>query len=150
MSGRSVVFGMAVLSGLVTGCDRAGLDRVAVAGDVRVDGAPLGKGTVRFIPTAGSTGPAILAGVEAGRFSVPQDKGPLTGDYRVEVLADPDVGFDVTDDLAYAAAREKSPQPLNLSPQPLRFRNAAEAEVALFQDETELRLDLVDVPPLKR
>lgn len=133
----------ALLCGCVTGCYRGDPDRVAVAGVVEVDGAPLGKGTVRFLPSSGSVGPVVVAGVEQGKFSVPRDKGPLTGDYRLEVAADPDVGFDVTDDLAYAAAREKSKKPLSLSPKPLRFRNAAEAEVALFKDEIELRLDVV-------
>lgn len=150
MKGRGIVLVAAALCGCLTGCYRGDPERVAVAGMVEVEGAPLGKGTVRFIPTSGSTGPAVVAGVEAGKFSVPRDKGPLTGDYRLEVQADPDVGFDVTDDLAYAAAQEKSKKPISMIAKKLRFRNEPEAEVALFKDETELHLDVVEVKPTKK
>ena len=150
MRGRGVVLVAAAMCGWLTGCYRNDPERVAVAGVVEVEGVPLGKGTVRFIPASGSTGPAVVAGVEAGKFSVPRDKGPWTGDYHLEVQADPDVGFDVTDDLAYAAAQEKSKKPIRMSAKPLRFRNEPEAEVALFSDETELRLDVVEVKAAKK
>jgi hypothetical protein len=126
------------LLALLSGCSGGDPDRVAVAGQVQVDGAPLPRGTVQFIPDAGTPGPAVVAEVVAGRFELPRDQGPITGDYQIEVYAAPNVEFDVTDDLAYAAAQANSRKPLDLTVKKLRFPTATDSRLLLIKSEPDL------------
>ncbi len=65
------------------GCGDAG--RVAVAGKVLFNGAPLESGTITFIPMSGTESPSAGAPISDGSFTVPGDKGPLPGKFRVEI-----------------------------------------------------------------
>jgi hypothetical protein len=68
------------------GCGGDSLGRLAISGTVKVDGAPLEKGTISFQPTEGArtSSGAVIA---AGNFSVPRDKGLVPGKYRVAINA---------------------------------------------------------------
>jgi hypothetical protein len=67
---------------LFLGCDM-GPKRVPVAGKVVIDGEPLTKGTIRFVPDSGRTVSANL--MEDGSFRV-LTKVPSNGSYEVEGL----------------------------------------------------------------
>ncbi|WP_145279655.1 carboxypeptidase regulatory-like domain-containing protein [Tautonia plasticadhaerens] len=75
----------AVMMGLV-GCGSARDDgRVAVTGQVLLDGSPLDEAYVTLIPEA--SGPAVTGPVEDGEFRIPRSEGPAPGPYRVEIDA---------------------------------------------------------------
>jgi hypothetical protein len=66
------------------GC-RARSDRLAVSGDVTLDGAPLDEGAIRLTSTG--TGKLFASGamIQKGKFHVPQEKGLPPGTYLVEI-----------------------------------------------------------------
>lgn len=83
----SVALGLHVL-GLPAGCSK-GPERVAVSGQVLIDGQPLTTGTVSFMPVAGGR-PAGGKLDEQGRFTLTSLKpgdGTMLGEYNIAVSA---------------------------------------------------------------
>jgi hypothetical protein len=63
------------------------LPREAVAGKVTMDGQPLPAGTILFSPE-GSQAEAVSSAagqVENGEFSIPRERGPVPGTYKVKI-----------------------------------------------------------------
>lgn len=83
---QAMALGMAMAMAAVSGCD-SGPTRVPVRGTVRIDGAPVGVGMVRFVSAQGPW--AMSALDKDGRFELatPHGKGCPPGDYVVEVIA---------------------------------------------------------------
>lgn len=75
--------GCAVL--LLVGCDRGGLERATVFGNVTLNGAPVESGTIAFYPAEGTLGPSSGGVIEAGRYRVKSAKGVVVGKSRVEI-----------------------------------------------------------------
>lgn len=75
---------LAVIS--VLGCGGEG--RLAVQGNVRLEGKPIEEGRIVFTPTqdAGKR-PQAIAVIKDGAYSLPASEGPLPGSYRVEVYS---------------------------------------------------------------
>jgi hypothetical protein len=65
---------------LLFGCSQS---EPSVSGTVRLDGQPLPKGWIRFVPDEGTTGPDGGARIREGRYSIPQ--GLAAGKYKVEI-----------------------------------------------------------------
>jgi hypothetical protein len=79
----------AVVGLLVLGaaCNSRG-GRVSVKGTVTVDGRPLAKGVIVFVPEGGEPGQTLLsAEVVDGRFELPARFEPKSGTYRVQITA---------------------------------------------------------------
>lgn len=71
------------------------LGRVAVTGEVSLDGRPLASGAIALEPM--SDQPTAVGGrIRSGSFSIERAKGPVPGPYRVRI---------------YASAREQAPKP---------------------------------------
>lgn len=90
------------LSGLLIvsfGCGGApeGPQRVSVEGEVTFHGKPLEQGAILFIPTGDTRGPSAGATIKAGKYYLPHDRGPIIGELRVEIQADPEIGYDITE-----------------------------------------------------
>jgi hypothetical protein len=77
--------GLALL--LAAGCGSRSGNRLAVSGTVTLDGQPVDGGAIVFLPQGdgASDRPKTGAGIEAGRYAIPVEKGPLPGMYRVEI-----------------------------------------------------------------
>lgn len=77
-----------MLAGLVpaSGCG-PGSDRLAVSGDVTLDGAPLDRGSIRF--SSMGDGPLVASGalIRDGKFQVAPTKGLSPGKYRVQITS---------------------------------------------------------------
>ncbi len=74
------------------GCDRSDLQRVPVAGTVRIDGRPLSSGVVRFVPESGR--PVSGKVLQDGKFELAAEsvdqvrqRGAPVGQYRIQVSA---------------------------------------------------------------
>jgi hypothetical protein len=66
------------------GCSSGDIPRAEVHGRVTLDGNPIAKGQIRFVPT---DGPVWLANVQDGKYSTAGTKGVPKGDLRVEIQA---------------------------------------------------------------
>jgi hypothetical protein len=80
----------ALVCAICPGCQKGGYDRVAAAGQVLIDGAPLKFGSVRFIPVGGGR-PSVADIASDGRFDF-GNEGVVVGKQRIEVIASEQVG----------------------------------------------------------
>lgn len=89
----------AVLVVCLAGCGGSGDGpaRVPVEGEVTFHGQAIEKGSILFIPASGTTGPRTGATIESGRYALDHDRGPVIGTLRVEIRADRDFGYDITE-----------------------------------------------------
>lgn len=71
---------------VLSGCGGA-KERYAIKGTVTLDGKPLEKGQVCFVPLQGTKGPTAGAEIVDGKFSIPNEGGTFLGKFRVEVTA---------------------------------------------------------------
>jgi hypothetical protein len=63
------------------------LPREAVSGTVTLDGQPLEKGMIQFIPAVGRGETQAGAPIERGSYSIPKREGPVPGRYMVVITA---------------------------------------------------------------
>ena len=87
--------GLALVAVCLVGCGSSdGLTRVVVNGDVRLNGAPVEKGQIRFIPQVGTKGPVYIQEILDGKYTCDRAGGVPVGQHRIEILAwDPSVPF---------------------------------------------------------
>jgi len=113
------------------GCSNNGddLPRQPVAGTVLVDGRRLSYGTIMFVPEARpAKGSSVAAGdiVVNGRFSIPRDKGPVPGMYKIAI-----------------ATEKKRPARTDQEPTPGKAEAAAENQIpARFNTQTVLEIEI--------
>ena len=69
-----------------TGCSQDPLGRQAISGTVKVDGAPLAKGSINFEPVEGQP-TAGGSPISDGQYEVPREGGLMAGKYRVSINA---------------------------------------------------------------
>ena len=63
------------------------LGRIPVSGEVLVDGEPLARGFVNFVPADGQTQTRTGAVITEGRYTLPLEKGLPPGKYVVQIRA---------------------------------------------------------------
>lgn len=68
----------------VVGCSN-GPRRAAVSGSVHVDGKPLERGVINFLPAQGSQGPGAGVAITDGQYELSAASGPIVGPCRVEI-----------------------------------------------------------------
>lgn len=74
-------------TGLGAGCRKNDAGRAAIGGEVRLDGKPLEKGSILFVPIDGTKGAATGGPIENGRYQLPRQAGAAVGWNRVEIRA---------------------------------------------------------------
>ncbi len=136
-----LVCGCAVL----LGCGKSDVPRGSVSGQVTIGGQPLQAGRVIFTPIAPTQGPATSVLVEAGRYELPEHRGPIVGKHRVEVEAILDLGYAIDDEAAHALNAHK-PKPVN--PIPPEFGRRSQL-VATIEADTANTFD-IPIPAARR
>lgn len=58
-----------------------------IEGVVTLDGQPLPKGSIQFIPLPGTDGPTAGANIVDGKFVIQSSGGPFAGKFRVQITA---------------------------------------------------------------
>ena len=66
------------------------MQRIEVHGNVRLQGAPLARGTISFLPLGDQSGPPAIAAIGAGSFRFDRSNGPAAGKHRVIVRMHPE------------------------------------------------------------
>jgi hypothetical protein len=87
--------GVVIVACQLVGCGSSDeLTRVVVTGDVRLNGSPVTKGQIRFIPQVGTAGPVYIQEIRDGKYSCDRAGGVPVGQHRIEILVwDPTVPF---------------------------------------------------------
>ena len=67
---------------------------LTAAGEIYIDGKPIEVGTIELIPSGGEQGRKASAGIDNGTYSIPEEKGPAAGKYKVMISAYQTVGED--------------------------------------------------------
>lgn len=81
-----IVFCLTLLL-LGAGCGQRGANRAAVHGDVTLDGRPLERGSILFVPADGAKGAVAGGPIEGGRYQISPSNGVALGWNRVEIRA---------------------------------------------------------------
>ncbi len=83
----SLVFSIILGFCSLPGCGEADpLNRQAISGEIKLNGGPLAQGTIEFSPSDAQLSP-VGTTIEAGRYSIPADRGLSPGDYIVRIGA---------------------------------------------------------------
>lgn len=86
----SRLFAVGAVVVAIVGCGgRSGPARVAVNGQVELDGRPAPDGAISFQPLGPGAGPAAVASLKEGRYGLTNEEGPLAGRHRVTLVAAP-------------------------------------------------------------
>ena len=81
---------------LLSGC--GGSDgRQSIEGTVTLDGKPMEKGQVNFMPLPGTQGPTAGSEIKDGKFTIAAKGGTFAGKFRVEITASRPSGKKVPD-----------------------------------------------------
>lgn len=113
------------------GCRDISTERAAVSGQVTLDGQPLDKGIVRFVPIEGTLGQKLSASVESGRFQLPASKGPAIGTHRVEIESSDTGGLEMDDEDAISHLKSKGIRRIQVEQVPQRFNTHSVLKVAV-------------------
>jgi hypothetical protein len=72
------------LAATIAGC--GGSTDIPISGEVTLDGRPVaGPATIAFYPEPGTNSPNAGGEIVDGKYSIPAEKGPSTGKFRVEI-----------------------------------------------------------------
>ena len=85
--GRSRVVERCAVLGVLLMCGCGSGGRQSIDGTVTLDGQPLEKGTITFIPQSGTQGPTAGAEIADGRYAIPTAGGTFSDKFRVEITA---------------------------------------------------------------
>ncbi|MBW3543857.1 MAG: hypothetical protein KY476_26715 [Planctomycetes bacterium] len=108
-----------ILLALGGGCGGGSeIERVSVNGKVTVDGRPLPKGSIVFVPVEGTQGPKAAGEVVDGVYELPESEGPVVGKLRLEIRSAQDPGFALDEPAQF---QEHAPPQLPPNPIPPEY-----------------------------
>jgi hypothetical protein len=96
----------------ILGCGGAEVDtrpRLAVSGEVTLDGTPLAQGQITFDPKSRTDGVPAFGKIDGGHFSVDQVAGPVPGSYFIRIEA-------IDSATAHVVAARKPGEPKRFDP----------------------------------
>lgn len=134
---------------VLTGCGGAkSPERTAISGAVLFNGKPLAAGTIRFIPTAETRGPAAVGQVADGFYEIPKSTGPVAGPHRIEIEGNVNPSFEIDDEQAFAKAfKETRGKPLPPQPIPPTYNRQSRLTADVLADgQTKFDFDLAAPP----
>lgn len=70
-----------------TGCSGGAASRAAIRGEVKLDGKPIQKGSILFVPADGTKGSTAGGPILSGHYQLPAAQGPAIGLNKVEIHA---------------------------------------------------------------
>ena len=77
---------LVALTATACGCGSADFEnRQAVEGAVTMDGQPLPKALITFIPNSGTAGPKATGVIVDGKYEIHQSFGPCPGEFTVKI-----------------------------------------------------------------
>jgi hypothetical protein len=90
------IAGLGLMALALSGCGSQA-NTAAVSGMVKLDGKPVEKGAIQFIPVEGNTGPSAGGAINNGQYHIGRERGAAVGKNRVELRAFKRTGREVQD-----------------------------------------------------
>lgn len=84
---RTITCLFLLLPATLPGCGRTSTNQGDVLGTVTLDGKPVERGTIAFLPIEDTKGAATAGPIESGRYEIVGPHGPAVGWNRVEIHA---------------------------------------------------------------
>jgi hypothetical protein len=133
MPTRSVIALFCFLA-FISGCSSEP-GRGAIGGKVTLDGQPLARGTIRFLPAGDTQGPMAATEIIAGSYALDEVVGPVVGNHRVEILADESdqLPYDIMDPAEY---QKHGAFPRPRQPIPPRYNKSSTLTATIVADES--------------
>jgi hypothetical protein len=113
--------------------------RAAVSGTVLVDGKPLERGVINFLPVEGTQGPGAGGAITNGKFALDQQQGPIIGSNRVEIR-----GFRKTGQTISVMG---SPRDEEIQVVPPEFNEKSQEVTTIQPGSNTLNFDIAGVRP---
>ena len=129
---------VAAVSLLVCGCGREDFEnRQKIEGTVKIDGRPLEKALITFLPIGETKGPRSTGQITDGQYLIESERGPCPGEFKVMIeVISPEIEALAKKD--YEALHRVAGQPsIRISPQYNRDTKLR----ATVQDGGENRFD---------
>jgi hypothetical protein len=134
-----------------SGCSsRSG--RAAVRGTVNVNSQPLEAGDISFVPLSPDQGLSAGAPIVQGAYNIRADKGPLPGEYKVQIHAFRGTGKKTWDGMGDPTAPASQKRYVEeMEPYiPARYNDATELKATVVADKTnEFKFDL-QIPAIQK
>ncbi len=132
---RFLAVAAAVALALVAGCDTG--PRSAVEGTVTYDGQPVDVGGIAFIPIGSDAEGRVRATgpIKDGHYELDSRKGPLPGNYRVEITWQKKTGKKVT--IEFGHKKDETVQVI-----PDKYNTKSELTVEIKPGRNTLPFDL--------
>ena len=103
---------------LIAGCQASVEPRRPMHGDVTVDAIKVRRGSISFLPTGATVGPAATTAIVDGRYEFSRTNGPYVGTYRVQVGVIALESNETEPTLALAAAEQSATAKAGVRPAP--------------------------------
>lgn len=87
---RSKFLVLTLAAAAFSGCSSSTDDfpRESVSGTVTLDGVPLAKGNIQFLPTAETQQAGSTGQISEGKFTIPRAAGPVPGAFKISITSD--------------------------------------------------------------
>ncbi|WP_339910114.1 hypothetical protein [Symmachiella dynata] len=121
---NKLVLAAMLTCGLIVGCGSGaaeGPPRADVRGVVTLDGQPLPKGVILFVPLEGTPGPKTSIAIADGKFSTDDSTGPVVGKHRIEIKSTDDGGYARDDETAIDRLQESRTRRIDVVRVPAAF-----------------------------
>lgn len=135
----SIICGLLLLAGC-GGNEGDSPPRAAVKGNVTLDGQPLKKGVVNFVPQGDTEGPMTTAPVEEGNYYLPEESGPIVGTHRVEIESRDLGGMALDDEQAIQRLKQQGVKRLEVVKIPIAYNKRSQL-TATIEADTENKYD---------
>lgn len=131
--------GIVALLSVVGGCGGSGgLERAGVEGTVTLNGQNIERGSISFSPVGTTKGPTVGGTIENGRYSIPAERGPVLGQYIVEIRAPKETGRKIPD--PYSAGRTMNEV---VEPVPKRYNSQSELQREIKSGFNNLDFEMI-------
>lgn len=123
--------------GLIVGCGSGaaeGPPRADVRGVVTLDGQPLSKGVILFVPLEGTPGPKTSIAIADGKFSADKFTGPVVGKHRVKIQSTDDGGYARDDETAIDRLKESRTRRIDVVRVPAAFNSNSHLTETVSED----------------
>lgn len=120
--------------------------RYQVEGNVTIDGAPLQKGLISFIPLAPTAGPKVSGVVTHGKYFIEADSGPCQGKFLVKIETMPhEIEALAAGKAPWAAAHQANEQRPTIAP---KYNQKSQLQVEVLpSDENRFNFEVQAADP---